>query len=77
MAGMVDRDEIVRGLLRADVEPPDWLDAFLADSEKVQADPFVFLPSPQGLVPVLFWTDGLNTAVIQVMKGCENYGGDH
>ena len=77
MAGMIDRDEITRELLRAGVEPPAWLDEFLADSEKGQADPFVFLPSPQGLVPVLFWTDGLKNAVIQAMKGCEDDGGDH
>jgi len=74
MAGMIDRDEIVRELLRAGVEPPDWLDEFLADHEKGLPDPFVFLPSPQGLVPVLFWTDGLKNAVIQAMKGCEDDG---
>jgi hypothetical protein len=39
------------------------------------ADPFVFLPSPQGLVPVLFWTDGLKNAVIQAMKGYKDDGG--
>ena len=77
MAGMIDRDEVVRRLLRAGVEPPAWLDEFLADNEKGQADPFVFLPSPQGLVPVIFWTDGLNNAVIQAMKGCEDNGGNH
>ncbi len=77
MAGMIDRDEIVRGLLRAGVEPPAWLDEFLANNEQGLPDPFVFLPSPQGLVPVIFWTDGLNNAVIQAMKGCEDYGGDH
>jgi hypothetical protein len=77
MANMIDQDEIVRRLLRADVEPPAWLDEFLADNEKGTAEPFVFLPSPQGLVPVLFWTDGLNKAVIQAMKEFEDYGGDH
>jgi len=77
MAGMIDRDEIVRGLLRAGVEPPYWLDEFLAENEQGLADPFVFLPSPQGLVPVLFWTEGLRKAVIQAMKGREDYGGDH
>jgi hypothetical protein len=77
MAGMIDRDEITRGLLRAGVEPPAWLDEFLADSEKGLADPFVFLPSPQGLVPVLFWTEGLKNAVIQAMKGCEDDGSNH
>lgn len=77
MADMTDRDEIMRELLRVGVEPPDWLDAFLADHENGQSDPLVFLPSPQGLVPVLFWTDGLNKAVIQAMKECEDRGGDH
>jgi hypothetical protein len=76
MAGMIDRDEIVRGLLRAGVEPPPCLDEFLAENEKGLPDPFVFLPSPQGLVPVLFWTDGLRNAVIQAMKGGEDYGRD-
>jgi hypothetical protein len=75
MAGMIDRDEIVRELLRAGVEPPTWLDAFLADNEKGVTDPLVFLPSQQGLVPVLFWTDGLKNAVSQAMKGCEDDGG--
>ena len=59
MAGLIDRDEVVRGLLRAGVEPPAWLDAFLADGEIGRSDPFVFLPSPQGLVPVLFWVDAM------------------
>ena len=77
MAGMIDRDEITRGLLRAGVEPPAWLDEFLADHEKGLTDPCVFLPSPQGLVPVLFWTDGLRNAVIHALKGCEDHGGDH
>ena len=77
MAGMIDRDEITRGLLRAGVEPPAWLDEWLAENENGQADPFVLLPSPQGLVPVLFWTDGLKNAVIQAMKGGEDDGGDH
>jgi hypothetical protein len=77
MAGMIDRDEIVRGLLGAGVEPPPWLDEFLADNEKGLPEPFVFLPSPQGLVPVLYWTNGLKNAVIQAMKGCEDYSGDH
>ena len=77
MANTIDRDEIVRVLLKAGVEPPAWLDEFLADNEKGLPDPFVFLPSPQGLVPVLFWTDGLKNAVIQAMKGCERDGGDH
>ncbi len=76
MAGMIDRDEVVRELLRAGVEPPAWLDEFLADYEKGLTDPFIFLPSPQGLVPVLFWTDGLHNAVIQAMKGFEDDGGD-
>jgi hypothetical protein len=70
MAGMIDRDEVIRELLRAGVEPPAWLDEFLADHEKGQSDPFVFLPSPQGLVPVMFWTDGLRSAVIQAMQEC-------
>jgi len=74
MAGMIDRDEIVRELLRAGVEPPAWLDEFLAEHEIGTADPLVFLPSPQGLVPVLFWTDGLKNAVIQAMKGSEDDG---
>ena len=77
MAGMIDRDEAVCELLRAGVEPTAWLDEFLALHEKGLADPFVFLPSPQGLVPVLFWTDGLRNAVIQAMKGCEDDGGNH
>ena len=77
MAGMFDRDEITRGLLRAGVEPPAWLDEFLAENEQGTADPFVFMPSPHGLVPVLFWTDGLRNAVIQALKGCEEHGGDH
>ena len=77
MAGMIDRDEIVRGLLRAGVEPPAWLDEFLAEHEKGLTDPCVFLPSPQGPVPVLFWTAGLNHAVIQAMKGGEDDGGNH
>lgn len=77
MAGIIDRDEVVRGLLRAGVEPPACLDEFQADNERGLADPFVFLPSSQGLVPVLFWTDGLNNAVSQMIKGLENYGGDH
>jgi hypothetical protein len=74
MSGMIDRDEIVRELLKAGVESPAWLDEFLADHEQGLTDPCVFLPSPHGLVPVLFWTDGLNNAVIQAMKGCEDYG---
>ena len=57
MAGMNNRDEVVRELLRVDVEPSAWLDEFLANNEKGQPDPFVFLPSPQGLVPVLSWID--------------------
>ena len=77
MAGMIDRDEITRELLRAGVEPPAWLDEFLADNEKGLPEPFDFLPSPQGLVPVIFWTDGLRNAVIQAMKGGEDDGGDH
>jgi hypothetical protein len=77
MASMIDRNEVVRGLLRAGVEPPAWLDEWLADHEKGQADPLVFLPSPQGLVPVLFWTDSLKNVVIQAMKGFEDNGGDH
>jgi hypothetical protein len=71
MDGMIDRDEIVRGLLRAGVEPPAWLDEFLADNDKGLPEPLVFLPSPQGLVPVMFWTDGLNNAVIQAMQEFE------
>ncbi len=77
MAGMIDRDEITRELLKAGVEPPAWLDEFLADNEKGLPEPFDFLPSPQGLVPVLFWTDGLRNAVIQAMKGGEDDGGNH
>ena len=77
MADMIDRDDIARGLLRAGVEPPDWLDEFMAENEKGQHDPCVFLPSPQGLIPVIFWTDGLRNAVIQAIKGCEDYGGNH
>ncbi len=77
MAGMIDRDEVVRELLRAGVEPPAWLDEWLAENERGLTDPFVFLPSPQGLVPVLFWTDGLTNAVLQAMKGFEDDGGDH
>ena len=68
MAAMFDRDEIVCELLRVGVEPPAWLDEFLADNEKELADPFVFIPSPQGLVPVLFWTDGLRNAVIRLLS---------
>jgi hypothetical protein len=68
MAGMFDRDEIVRGLLRAGIEPPAWLDEWLAENENGTADPFVFLPSPQGLVPVLYWTDGLRNAVIRLLS---------
>ena len=77
MAGMMDRDEMTRGLLKVGVEPPAWLDEFLTDSEQGLPDPFIFLPSPQGLVPVLFWTDGLKKAVIQAMKGGEDDGGNH
>jgi hypothetical protein len=77
MAGIIDRNEITRGLLKAGVEPPAWLDEWLAENENGAADTFVFLPSPQGLVPVLFWTDGLKNAVIKAMKGCENYGGNY
>lgn len=76
MAGMIDRDEIVRRLLKAGVEPPVWLDEWLADNEKGLADQCVFLPSPQGLVPVIFWTDGLNRAVNQIVKGLEDDGGN-
>lgn len=76
MAGMIDRDEITRELLRAGVEPPAWLGEWLADHDNRQSEPFVFLPSPQGLVPVLFWTDGLNRAVDRIVKGFENYGGN-
>jgi hypothetical protein len=46
MADIIDRDEVVRELLRAGVEPPDWLVEFLADNGQGLADPFVFLPSP-------------------------------
>jgi hypothetical protein len=77
MAGMINRDEIVRGLLKAGIEPPAWLDEFLEENENGTADPFVFMPSPQGLVPVLFWTDSLKNAVIQAMKGIEEHGRDH
>ena len=66
---MIDRDAVVRELLKAGVEPPVWLDEFLADNENGTADPFVFLPSPQGLVPVLFWTDDLKNAVIRAING--------
>ena len=77
MAAMFDRDEIVRELLTVGVEPSAWLDEFLAGNEQGLPDPFVFLPSPQGLVPVLFWTEGLHNAVIQAMKGFEANGGNH
>ena len=77
MADRIDRDEITRGLLKVGIEPPAWLDEWLAESEKGLADPFVLLPSPQGLVPVLFWTDGLKKAVIQAMIGGEDDGGNH
>ena len=77
MAGMIDRDEITRGLLKAGVEPPAWLDEFLAENEQGLPEPFVFLPSPQGLVPVLFRTDGLNNAVIRAVKRCEDNGDNH
>ena len=76
MAGMIDRDEVVRELLRVGVEPPDWLDEWLSDNEQGLADPFVFLPSPQGLVPVLFWTEGLKNAVVQAMQGGADDGRD-
>lgn len=72
MASMNDRDEVVRELLRVGVEPPAWLDEFLAENEQGTADPLVFLPSPHGLVPVLFWTDGLRNAVIRAMERCED-----
>ena len=52
MAELIDRDEVVRELLRAGVEPPAWLDEFLADHEKGLTDPLVFLPSPQGPIPL-------------------------
>ena len=77
MAGMIDRDEMTRGLLKVGVEPPAWLDEFLAENENGTTDPFVFLPSPQGLVPVIFWTDSLRNAVIQALKGGEDDGGNH
>ncbi len=77
MAYMIDRDEITRELLKAGVEPPVWLDEFLADHQKGVTNPCVFLPSPQGLVPVLFWTDSLNNAVNQAIKRCEDDGTDH
>ena len=76
MAGMIDRDEIVRRLLKAGVEPPVWMDEWLADNETGLAGQCVFLPSPQGLVPVIFWTDGLNRAVKRLVKGLEGYGGN-
>jgi hypothetical protein len=76
MAGTIDRDEIVRRLLELGVEPPTWLDEWLAGNETSLADQCVFLPSPQGLVPVIFWTDGLNRAVNRIVKGFESYGGD-
>ncbi len=69
MANKIDRNDVVRELLRASVEPPDWLDEFLADNENGLADPCIFLPSPQGLVPVLFWTDGLKNMVNRIMEG--------
>jgi hypothetical protein len=68
MTDMIDRDEIVCELLRAGVEPSNWLDEFLADNEKGLTDPLVFLSSSQGLVPVLFWTDGLRNAVIRLLS---------
>jgi hypothetical protein len=77
MAGTIDRDETIRELQQAGVEPPAWLDEWLADHEKGRADPLVFLPSPQGLVPVLCWTDGLRNAVRRLMKGGEDNGGNH
>ncbi len=70
-------DETVRGLLREGVEPPGGRDGFQTPNEQRLPDQFFFIPSPKGLVPVIFWTDGLNNAVIQAMKGCEDYGGDH
>ena len=77
MASMFDRDEIVRELLRAGVEPPAWLDTFLALHEQGLTDPLQFLPSPQGLVPVLFWTDGLCNAVNRAMQEYEDNGSNH
>jgi hypothetical protein len=68
MTDMFDRDEITRELLKAGVEPPAWVDEFLADNEKGLADPLVFLPSSEGLVPVLFWTDSLRDAVIRLLS---------
>lgn len=77
MAGKIDRDKIVRELLRVGVEATAWLDEWLADHETGTADPFGFLPTPQGLVPVLFWTDGLRNAVLRAMRGGEDDGGNH
>ncbi len=77
MSNMIDRDEVVRELLRTGVEPPDWLDELLVACEKGTAGPLAFLPSPEGLVPVIVWTDRLRNAVIQAVKGCEDYSGDH
>lgn len=77
MAGTIDRDEITRELLRVGIEPSAWFDTWLVENGNGAADPLVFLPSPQGLVPVLFWTDGLKNAVKRAMKGCEDYGGNY
>jgi hypothetical protein len=59
MADMTDRDEITRGLLMGGVEPPACLDKLLVESDNGQSGSCVFLPSPQGLVPVLSWIDVL------------------
>jgi hypothetical protein len=77
MANNINRDEVVCELLRIGVEPPDWLDAWLAGHEKGLADPFIFLPSPQGMVPVLFWTDRLRNAIIQTVIRFEGGDGVH
>ncbi len=57
MAGTIDRDEIIYELLRAGIEPPDWLYGFLAGSDAGLPDLFFFMQSPEWLVPVLFWID--------------------
>src|SRR5215471_12526989 len=59
MAGMIDRDEITRGLLMVGVEPSACLDEFLVDNEKGQPGSFDFLSSPLGLAPDLCWIDAI------------------
>jgi hypothetical protein len=47
-------DETVRGLLREGVEPTGGPDGLQASNEE-RLPEFFFIPSPQGLVPVIFW----------------------